>query len=526
MEPISLESYNPIWCVSFNQIKEYLNVFLPTYEIIHLGSSSISNLASRPIIDINIIINHLNDLPHVKDTLIKIGYFFEGNTHKECYAFKPINLKLPKHELFVCISSSPYLLKQIAFKKKLLKDSVLLNRYQNFKQDLIKKYPYNLKIYQKLKANFIDIVLENDVKVTDYQVMMPNFNNSLVNLTSSIQAYFKEKPFYSTIKSVDEALIGARNIVLLVLDGMGKAILEHHLEENCFLRRNVIQNLSSVFPPTTVASTNAILSGRLPGETGWIGWQQYFSDINRHLVLFRMTDYYTDEVVDYDISQYLSYEPFSKSFKNVNTFELYPAFKPNGFKSFKEMTEEIIRITKSSNQTYTYAYWDNPDYLIHEYGCYHEKIKTTLEMINQEIEIMVKSLGCQTCLIVTADHGLVDTIDINLNNFKDIMSCFTKKLALETRCTSFYVNDHQTFRSLFNRYFSSYFDLYDKSAFLEGNFLGSNYQKAKPFIGDFIAIAKDKYCLTAKDGDLAFQASHAGMTTNEMVIPLIIYKNY
>lgn len=365
---------------------------------------------------------------------------------------------------------------------------------------------------------------EKDLTNKSYETVRPDYRHSLVNLTSSIQKFFDTSPNYETLKVVDNELIGAEKVILLVLDGMGKAILAHHLNENSFLRTHLVKDISAVFPPTTVASTTSLLSGLLPGETGWIGWQQYFNNPDRHIVLFQKKDYYSNELVEDDYQSTIAFKPISDTFKKAKVYELYPAFRPDGFATFNEMANELIKITNQEQRSYTYAYWDNPDYLMHDHGCYHEIIKEFLQTTDDELKKAAQKLGPKTCLIITADHGLIDTIDIDLNNYPDLIKYFTKKPALETRCTTFFVNDKLNFSQLFNQYFSEYFYLYDKDTFLSSNLIGPTFDKAKDFIGDFVAIAKDKYCLTLQKG--YFLAGHAGITTDEMIVPLIIYKNY
>jgi len=78
---------------------------------------------------------------------------------------------------------------------------------------------------------------------------------------------------------------------------MGVNILDKHLNKKSFLKRHKIKDIASIFPPTTVSATTTLISGKLPGETGWIGWNQYFSEIDHHVVLFRNQDYYTNELL-------------------------------------------------------------------------------------------------------------------------------------------------------------------------------------------------------------------------------------
>ena len=62
------------------------------------------------------------------------------------------------------------------------------------------------------------------MKIADY-------NNSIVNLSNSILKKFNVNPFHSTIKEIDDLIKNKDKIIVFLFDGMGKAILEKHLNE-------------------------------------------------------------------------------------------------------------------------------------------------------------------------------------------------------------------------------------------------------------------------------------------------------
>jgi len=202
---------------------------------------------------------------------------------------------------------------------------------------------------------------------------------------------------------------------------------------------------------------------------------------------------------------------------------LFPSFIEGGYQIFSEIGEEMIKISHLMEDTYTYVYWDDLDKTIHDYGCNHYNVKKVLTQINDVLEEVANKLGKDSILIITADHGLIDTKTIYLNNFSEITKYLTKLPSLEQRYMSFYVNDKEGFAKEFNKYFASYFDLYTKDEFLEKGFLGNDYEKAKEFLGDFIVIAKDKYAIDARQISRTIKSKHAGITSLEMMVPLIIY---
>ena len=112
-------------------------------------------------------------------------------------------------------------------------------------------------------------------------MLFPDFNNNIVSLSNSLLKHYGIKPFHPTLGVLDEVLAqGKKNIIFMILDGLGENILKKHLKEQSFLRRHCVGTISSVFPPTTAAATTSFHSGLYPIEHGWLGWMPYFKDIN------------------------------------------------------------------------------------------------------------------------------------------------------------------------------------------------------------------------------------------------------
>ena len=383
----------------------------------------------------------------------------------------------------------------------------------------------NLDNYEFVKTNFVNKCLKNaGYQETEFEKVYPDFNNSLINITSSIQNHFGFNSSFSTLPILDKYLKGSKHVVLLVLDGMGLDIMESNLPDDAFVRKHLVSKVTSIFPPTTVAATTALRSGLLPGVTGWVGWQQYFEKLDVNISLFRNVDYYTNEPLDSNIiNEEIGFIPFATKFKH--SYELFPHFVDGGFQDFNLLCNELKRITYLDEENYTYAYWDKPDALIHEYGCYNDIIKDNLHSIDEALKNISQELGPDTTLIITADHGLLDVKEIYINSFTEVTQYFVHKPSIEGRAMAFHVNDKEAFRQTFNKYFKSYFDLYSYEEFLALKLLGEEVTKAKKYLGDFIAIAKREYFINPKSVEGIFTAAHAGITKAEMLVPLIIYKS-
>ena len=401
---------------------------------------------------------------------------------------------------------------------------------------------YNLKIISNIngliklkKGNKILEYHLNDYINGDTKVIRPDYNNTILNIISSIKKYYGKESNIKSNTIVDEMLKSKKykHISILCLDGLGSYILDENLEEDSFLHKHKVADLSSLFPPTTACVIPAIQSGMLPIETSWVGWENYFEEIKKHVVMFKNTDYFTEEKLDFDVKKVLPYNKFYDEF-DVFSFEFGPKFHPTKCQSFDEMCYKFLEETHLTKETFSYLYWDDPDYNLHEFGSGSEETKKIIKDIDKYLKYTYEHMEPDTLMIVTADHGHIDVKNIYLSNFKDITRLLKRFPSNEGRCAFFKVKPFkkEKFKKLFNTYFGDYFTLISKEDFINEGYLGESdtYNKRlDSFIGDFVAIAKKQYSFvfdpklrSDSEADFVMKSHHAGITEKEMITPLII----
>lgn len=362
-----------------------------------------------------------------------------------------------------------------------------------------------------------------------------DYNNSILSVSNSILKHFSGRFQYATLPELDKILDkNYKNVVLMIIDGMGTAILKKNLSENSFLNQHILRNISSVFPPTTAAATTTFHSGVPPIHSGWIGWMCYFSQCNKIIELFRNTEFYSGKPVeDFDLNEHIKYETIYsqivRSQPDVMYYKIFPPFVPDGVHSFKEMCEKVVQVTKqNSHRKIISAYWNEPDHSIHKYGTKTPEIKAILQDIEKNIVDMNEKIE-DTLIIISADHGAVDVEEIYLNFYPDICETFVRPPALEARFVTFFINHSQcdVFKKLFHKYFNEDFVLFTKDDFLSSGILGlGNMHEIVPsMIGDFVAISIQNKSLRYSTGESEFsplKADHAGFSKDELTVPLIV----
>lgn len=77
-----------------------------------------------------------------------------------------------------------------------------------------------------------------------------------------------------------------KNVVTILCDGMGSNIIDKMLNKDSFLIKNRIKPITTVFPATTVAATTSMMTGLNPVETGMLGWDMYYKDLDKTITVF------------------------------------------------------------------------------------------------------------------------------------------------------------------------------------------------------------------------------------------------
>ena len=173
-----IQKYQESWAMDFVKIKEVLVDNLPgnAIKIEHIGSTSIKNLAAKPIIDIDIAYNKSQSFREIKMGLEKIGYFHNGNQGiKGREVFKRgkqkehhLILDSIKHHLYVCPIDSEEFQRHLIFRDYLRGNEKDRQEYENLKYQIAKKTDHDRKEYARLKEvmarDFVESILKKAKK--------------------------------------------------------------------------------------------------------------------------------------------------------------------------------------------------------------------------------------------------------------------------------------------------------------------------------------------------------------------------
>lgn len=372
-------------------------------------------------------------------------------------------------------------------------------------------------------------------------IKYPDYTNSITNLSCSVLHYFGvENLKHNTIVELDSILEERkpRNVVIMLFDGMGTSILDKHISKNSFIQKRIIKPISSTFPPTTVAATTAINTALTPLETGWLGWITYYKEIDKNVVTFYNTLQSDDKVpaAHYHLGyKNMPYKSLSMLLKEkdpsihccaVSPFKVNATDETIISTNIKDSCAAIEKLTAQEGRHFIYSYCSDPDHTMHEIGVDAQPIKDIIHNINDNIRKLSKKLGNDTLVIATADHGHINSKWFFLCDYPELNSMLVRPHAMENRAASLFVKPgmQDDFEKLFCSLFGEHFKLYKHDEFLSSGLLGTGKQHAMvdSMIGDFVAVAQDDYCLGESYEDMNLVGIHAGLTAEEMTVPLIV----
>lgn len=377
------------------------------------------------------------------------------------------------------------------------------------------------------------------------KIVLPNYEHCILSTITSILKYYNVDTKHKSLESLDKILEKKyRNIVFLVLDGMGEHILGN-ISPNGYFAENKIDCVTSVYPSTTTAALTTYYAGKPPYETGWIAWSQYFKEYGRSLDMLSHKESYLKEdiskarmnVFDKIVNYTPIFEQIENASPNVRAFEVMPKYSDRRSRrtvtadDIDEIMENIEVLCELPGENFIMAYSDKPDGLLHKFGTDSDEAKEYVLESEKKVKDLVQKISDDTLIIISADHGHKNIEKAySLLEYPEIMECLYMPMALESRTVTFWVKDEmkKEFEDRFNSIFKDEFWLMTKEEFLEKHFLGygDKHPKIDEFLGNYIALSISNSIITIEtflaEGKPVKKSTHCGLTEDEMEVPVIV----
>ena len=380
----------------------------------------------------------------------------------------------------------------------------------------------------------------------------PDFSgNSLVNLMSTLFSAMggvdNGYPLLTNLNS--DAIKNSRNVVLLVIDGLGYDYLMKVGAGSSF-QQYLKAKLTSVFPTTTASAITTFMTGLAPQQHGLTGWYVYLKELGCVTAVLpcrpRMPNASFGQD-SFDINKLYNHEPLFNRIDRAsyvvapeliihseyNVAHSGSAFL-HAYGSMSECFHNIVNIVKSDDaKKYIYAYWPDFDRFSHEFGNASAKVAAHFAQLDEMFAVLLNDLaGTETTVLVTADHGFIDVGPSSLIQLHDhpvMQDSLLLPLCGEPRVAYCYVHPHKEaqFVSYVQEELNPYAELMPSQDLIDGHFfgVGQMHPQLQNRIGHYALIMKENYII--KDwllGESAYVpiGVHGGTSQEEMFVPLMV----
>jgi GrpB-like predicted nucleotidyltransferase (UPF0157 family) len=155
--PVEIVDYNPSWPACFIEARHRLAALLGDEMVLsidHVGSTSVPDLAAKPLIDIDVTLRSPHDIPSASVRLTAAGYEPRGSRHGDgVWAF--LLRGRPGQRVYLCAPDNETHRKRILFRDTLRADADLTAAYEGLKRQLAAQFPLDGDGYTSAKGEFI-----------------------------------------------------------------------------------------------------------------------------------------------------------------------------------------------------------------------------------------------------------------------------------------------------------------------------------------------------------------------------------
>jgi len=388
---------------------------------------------------------------------------------------------------------------------------------------------------------------------TDAQAQMPDYQGgSIVNLMASIISARGGASAYPPLRLLPpETMRGVTNLVLLVIDGLGADYLATHSPAG-ILSRNLRGVITSVFPSTTAAAIPSFLTGDAPQQHGLTGWFTWLRELGCVMTVLPGHPRYGGagyRRAGIDPARLYGLVPLPQRIR-TEMFVVAPDFIAGSdfnqalsqgaqvvpFPDLADMFRATAAVLRRDREPkYLYLYWPKLDTLGHHHGIGSAPAVRHLTEIEQALtDFGVQAAGSDTLILVTADHGQVDTSPagrIEVTDHPALASCLALPPCGEPRAAFCYLKPGavDTFTDYCRTQLPEHLEAVPSEELLaRGLFgIGEPHPRLTERIGDFTLLMRGhsviREHLPSETAQVQIGA-HGGLSRAEMLVPLSLLR--
>ena len=325
-----------------------------------------------------------------------------------------------------------------------------------------------------------------------------------------------------------EAVRGAKNVVLLVLDGLGANEIAGRPSILCELAAMEGTQITTVVPSTTSTALTSITTGLAPAQHGILGFRMLVDDDVLNVLRWQsqarpLPDPFTVQRHDAFLGRPVPVvtrlefrdSGFSQAHLRGSTFV--------GWKTVATLVEHCRRLVLSGER-FVYAYYPGVDEVAHAYGLHDEFYERELASADLLVGSLLDALPADTALLVTADHGQVHLEPESWIEIDDLHPMLTAQ-AGDGRFRYLYARKGMAADLLAAAHarLDDVAWVVSRRELLESGWIGSGATGTVPGrIGDVVLAAREPVAFVdpALPRERSLRSAHGSLTAQEMYVPL------
>lgn len=156
---VQLVPYDPEWAKFYAVEEESLKELLgkKCLGVEHIGSTAIPGMEAKPILDLMVAVEAIDDYDWYTDRLKQLGYEFRRDNRSDqehiLYVKGPEENRT--HYLKLTTPNSDFWREHVLFRDYLINHAERAAEYQHLKQELLSQHAEDRTLYTEGKANFI-----------------------------------------------------------------------------------------------------------------------------------------------------------------------------------------------------------------------------------------------------------------------------------------------------------------------------------------------------------------------------------
>jgi hypothetical protein len=338
----------------------------------------------------------------------------------------------------------------------------------------------------------------------------------------------------------------ATSACLLLVDGLGDELLTAHADAAPTLAAHRVQTLTATYPSTTATSITSLGTGLTPGEHGMVGYLfEAFAGTGSLLNALRW-QFQGSDVPLFDRITPEAFQPEPTAFERASgvgvsvTVVSPPMFRESGLTrvalrggryvgapTWGALADGVGAALRRPGLVY--AYVSDLDTTGHTLGPSSAGWRAQLAIVDRLVAVLAESLPPDAVLVVTGDHGMVDSAPadrIDLDAAPPLRAG-VRAIGGEPRARYVYATPGaaaDVAAAWREELGERAWVLPSEQAVEEGWFGPRVSDRARSRLGDVVAAARERWVLVRPDIEphlTAMRGHHGSLTPAELAVPLV-----